>query len=259
MRVLFLFFLLVNAAYFYMQSEWFEAQQGPIILKKEMLPDGVDRLSLLRERGLGASTTKTTKNVGEARRPAPPKEAVSKPVIPKVITSKTEPKEEKPQPERVKSTSEACFTLGPFKKPNVASRAAEAISALGVTVKKRQSSQRKPRGYWVFLPPLKSYSAARKLVKAMQKKGLKDLFIMGKGNRKNAVSLGLFKRKSAAEERFQQIKKMGFKVEMETQYRVSKQTWLDMGIPGDRTSTVADLTEMVEQYSGTSMSQRKCQ
>ena len=273
MRIIFLFFLLVNAAYFYTQSDWFNPQTGPVILKQQSLPEGVERLSLLRERGLGSSSKKPIREAAEPKvtpkitpkevkptpitKPPSKKSTVKKAATKKVVVAKipSEPKKLKP----VKSAKPACFTLGPFGKTSTAKHADEAISALGVVVNQRQVTQRRPRGYWVYLPAFKTYDAARKQVKALQKKGLKDLFIMGKGQHKNAVSLGLFKREGAADERFQLVKKMGLSVKKETQFRVRKLIWLDMTVPGNKTSTVASLTEVADKYSRTNLSQRKCE
>jgi hypothetical protein len=269
MRIIFLFFLLVNAAYFYTQSDWFNPQTGPVILKQQALPEGVERLSLLRERGLGASSKKTTdvavepKTVPDTAKTPENSVTVSKDrptkksAPEKIARVKAAPQPKKPKP--VKSSKPACFTLGPFKKTVTANHADEAISALGVAVNQRQVTQRRPRGYWVYLPAFKTYDAARKQVNALQKKGLKDLFIMGKGQHKNAVSLGLFKREGAADERFQLVKKMGLSVKKETQFRVRKMVWLDMTVPGNKTATVASLAEVAGKYSRTNLSQRKCE
>ena len=269
MRIIFLFFLLINAAYFYTQSDWFNHQSAQVILKQQNLPEGVERLSLLRERGLGASSEKASRKAVEPETtpkitkkleklaPVPQKKASKEAVAQKVAKADITPRPTKLKP--VKSSKPACFTLGPFRKTTTAKHADEAISILGVAVKQRQVSQRRPRGYWVYLPAFKTYDAARKQVNALQRKGLKDLFIMGKGQHKNAVSLGLFKREGAADERFQLVKKMGLSVKKETQFRVRKLIWLDMTVPGNKTSTVASLTEVAEKYSRTNLSQRKCE
>jgi hypothetical protein len=141
----------------------------------------------------------------------------------------------------------------------MADRALKAVRKLGVSVNRRQESQRTPKGYWVYLPPSKSYQAAKRKVAEMQKKGLTDLFIMGNGSQKNAISLGLFKSKEAAEDRFTQVKNLGLKAVFETQYRLSQQSWLDMSVAGDQTATVAALTEVSEGFPGASLAQRKCQ
>ena len=274
MRAIFLIFVLLNAVYFYTQSDLFKPQTGPVILKQQDLPKGVERLTLLRERGLGTSSANTPRKTAEPEKkpktsptaakptPAPKnqtvkKQPVKKPAAVKVAKAKVAPKPTKPKPE--KSSKPVCFTLGPFRKSATANHADKAISALDVAVKQRRVEQRRLRGYWVYLPSFKTYEAARRQVNLLQKKGLKDLFIMGKGEHKNAVSLGLFKREGAADERYQLVKKMGLSVKKETQYRNRNLVWLDMMVPGDKTKTVASLTEVVDKYSRTNLSQRKCE
>ena len=82
---------------------------------------------------------------------------------------------------------------------------------------------------------------------------------MGKGSRKNAISLGLFKQESAAQDRFKQIKKLGLKAVLETQHRVNKQDWLDMSVAGNETIIAAKLIELAEKYPKATLVQRKCQ
>lgn len=278
MKALFLFFLLLNVAYFYYQSEVQDDAAAPTILKQPVLPTGVDSLVLLRERGLGivaepaqpdvkqdATATADARDkpvesasVAGAKQETLGADHVTKiEVKPMVITPKRAADKSPGSPE--KSAESACFTLGPFEQANAASRAAEAISALGVSVARRQESQRTPKGYWVYLPASKSYLAAKRKVAEMQKKGLTDLYIMGKGSRENAISLGLFNNKTTAEERFQQVNKMGLKAVFETQYRETKQVWLDMAVAGNQTATVASLTEMAEGFPNASLTQRQCQ
>ena len=94
MRVIFFFFLLVNAAYFYTQSDWFNPQKGPVILKQQDLSEGVVRLSLLRERGLGASSARSSRESTELKKtpsilektakPAPVSKLASEPVSKKL-------------------------------------------------------------------------------------------------------------------------------------------------------------------------------
>ena len=274
MRAIFLFFVLLNAVYFYTQSDLFKPQTGPVILKQQDLPKGVERLSLLRERGLGTPSAKTPRKTAEPENkpmiqqdvakpaPVPKKQAVTKQSGEKqavINVAKTEVAPKPANPKPGKSSKPVCFTLGPFGKSATANHADEAISALGVTVTQRRVEQRRPRGYWVYLPSFKTYEAARRQVNLLQKKGLKDLFIMGKGEHKNAVSLGLFKREGAADERYQLVKKMGLSVKKEIQYRVRNLVWLDMIVPGDKTKTVASLTEVADKYSRTNLSQRRCE
>ena len=269
MRIIFLFFLLVNTAYYYFQSEQFQGPAPTVLIKQPAMPLGAEKLVLLRERGLSsplleaAGITQTTQTTQTTTAPQIAAETELKS---KVVQQQTAIPEngslisatKKLLPKPAKSKVVACFTLGPFGQTAQASRASEAIGVLGVEVSRRQGTHRTPKGYWVYLPPSVSYKSAQRKVKEMRKKGLQDLFIMGKGANKNAISLGLFKNKNAAEERFHRVKGMGLKAKMETQYRVKKEVWLDMSVPGDQTTTVADVAEIAETFPKADLTQRKC-
>jgi SPOR domain len=262
MKVLFLFFLLLNGVYFFWQLDDSDAPASSTILKQPALPTGVEKLTLLRERGLGSSNTVSPASVKESPRTTKPVSDIPEP--PRVAEVPKKPVEKpravtKPQKSLIQKREPACFTLGPFAKADVASITSAAISTLDATVEHRESTRRTPKSYWVYLPPSKSYQAARRKVKELRKKGLKDLFIMGEGSRKNAISLGLFKRKSASAERLQRVKKLGLQAVLETQYRVSKQDWLDMTVAGGKVATVAAISEIADGLQQAELSQRKCQ
>jgi len=243
-KVIFLFFLLLNAAYFYMQFDGTGEPATSTVLQQPPLPQGVDKLILLRERGLGGENA-LQKTAGRPQA--------------KPIDTKLPPPEASQEKSPRASHEPACFTLGPFVKANVVKRSSKAIAALGVDVEQRKVSQRTPRGYWVYLPASKSYQAAKRKVTELQKKGLKDVYIMGKGSHKNAISLGLFTRENAARNRFQQVKKLGLKAVLETQYRVTEQTWLDIMVPGGQGGAIVTITEMADGLRGGELDQRQCQ
>ncbi len=235
-KILFLFFLLINAAYFYTQFGDTDELVSSTILKQPPLPQGVDKLTLLRERGLGGGNTSFSE---EKLLATPATKSIE------ILVQK--------------SGDPACFTLGPFAKVDTARHRSRALAALGADVKYREVSQRTPRGYWVYLPASKSYQSANRKVKELQKKGLKDLFIMGNGSYKNAISLGLFTQESAAKSRFQHVKRLGLKAVLEIQHRVNQQIWLDMTVPGGQAAAVASIIAMANSLQRVELSQRECQ
>jgi len=150
-----------------------------------------------------------------------------------------------------------CFTLGPFKNESDAGQMYKALRKLEVAVEQRLVERRIPRGYWVYLPPLKSYSAARRKVQELEAMGLDDMYIMGKGEMKNAISLGLFKRKSTATERFNQVRRLDPSTVMRPQHKTVKEKWLDLAVDSQDTDKVADITELAERYAGVGLTQLK--
>ena len=84
------------------------------------------------------------------------------------------------------------------------------------------------------------------------------MFIMGKGAHKNAVSLGLYKTRSSADERYQQVKKMGLSVKLDTQYRETKLAWLEMELPEDQKTTIESISELASQNQRTTLTRHQC-
>ncbi len=241
-KFFFLFFLLLNAAYFYTQFGGIDEPISSNILKQPTLPPSVNKLTLLRERGLGEGSPLRSGTIRD-KPPVKPASTVAK----------------IPQQHLKSSRDPICLTLGPFVRADIAKRNSGALVALGVEAKHREISQRIPRGHWVYLPASKSYQAAKRKVTELQKKGLNDLFIMGKGSHKNAISLGLFTQESAAKNRFQQVTKLGLKAVLETQYRITAQTWLDIVVPAGQTAIVESITKMADGLPQAELNQRKCQ
>lgn len=242
MKTIFLFFLLLNTAYFYFQMGEVGVLPDQAALKQPALSQGVVALTLVQERNVESAAAMQAISMSEA--------AIENDIA---QAESEEEGEEQVSPELIASV---CFSFGPFVQVDIGHRAVDAVEALGLIVERRQESQRTPKGYWVYLSPSKSYQAAKRKVTEMQKRGLKDLYIMGKGARKNAISLGLFKHKDAANDRFQQVKKLGLKPVLEVQYRESKQLWLDMSAVSGQ---VAVLTEVAEGFRPrASLSQRDC-
>ncbi len=254
MRLVFWLFLLLNLAFFYWQYSQ-PRQAEPPLLQSETLPAGVERLVLLRERGLGSPSQVPSVPVATPSPPAaarvempPPVQANSRPEG----GAETEPQFEPPSPIVM-----SCFTLGPFKDESDAGRMYKALRALDITPEQRLSERRELKGYWVYLPPLKSYADAQRKVQALQEKGLDDMYVMGKGKMKNAISLGIFSRKSTATKRFNQVRRLDAATMMKPRYRVTKEKWLDLSVDSAQTETIASIAALADSQPGIELVQRE--
>jgi len=259
-RLVFLFFLLLNAGYFFWQSGYFiEPTSQPV--RDVAAPKGVASLTLLRERGLGGGDAPSR---SASQPPSPPAEPASqlpeiaKPTAPVTATA---PVTEKPAPapKAQEPAVMACFTFGPFDKEETVIKASEAIIAAGGGVKRRQVEQRTPKAFWVYLPPSETYADALERVKELRNKGISDLFIMGKGEKQNAVSLGLFSSKATADERYEEVMALGMQPIAETQYRVTMIDWLDIEVASGHIATIATITAIADEYKTANLSQRACE
>lgn len=278
MRLVFWLFLLLNLSFFYWQYSQ-PQKPAPQLVQLESLPAGVERLVLLRERGLGAQMPArvtdgltTLQPISSSSAPAggtPEHENSQRDVREnKTLGGKDQAAlaELKPESEPSPAAEEiskapppvvmACFTLGPFKNEAAAGQMYKALLPLDIMVEQRLSERRIPKNYWVYLPPQKNYAEARRKVESLLKKGLDDMFIMGDGEMKNAISLGLFKRKSTATARFNQVHRMNSSTVMKTQYRVITEKWLDIKLDSTQTEKLANIEKLVDALPGVGFEQQ---
>jgi len=140
-------------------------------------------------------------------------------------------KEAKIKPElqvEVKSDGPQCHSLGPFKKRKQAEQVKNRLQEDGVLLSFRMSNESKRKGYWVYLSPLADHEAARKKARTLKKKhGIKDIFIVGTGEKKNGISLGVFSKFELAYRRQSEIRNLGYDAQLTDVKLPTKEFWLD--------------------------------
>jgi len=114
-----------------------------------------------------------------------------------------------------------CQLAGPFDDEATAGRKAGALKAHGFEVKVEERSTLVQKGLRVLSEQLPSRAAALGLQERLQAAGIKDLYVVTRGKFTDRVALGLYKNERPARERVDQLKAMGFTVEI--------QPWLERG------------------------------
>lgn len=126
-----------------------------------------------------------------------------------------------------------CHTIGPFTDLDRAKAVSERIRQLGANVTRRNKIEQEQYGYRVFLPPYKTREEAVAATQKLAKHGIQDYFIISDEDRKNGISLGLFRKKSGAIRRMEQVSRFDFKPQMEIRYRDNTIYWLDYEQTGE--------------------------
>lgn len=118
-----------------------------------------------------------------------------------------------------------CGTLGPFKSRIQAKRVRRKLGAL-----QKIGIEQKPtlvdKSYWVLIPPLATRKEARAVVEKLKAAGVKDLWLVPKGDMRNAISLGLYSRKDAAYSHAENLRGKGFEVEVKPKQEEVSRYWL---------------------------------
>ncbi len=116
-----------------------------------------------------------------------------------------------PQPQAVPVEQPAlgvCANLGPFDDEEAARAAIEefSLSAFNPVVNEGQVSR---PVYWVYIPPFRDRNSANQALSQLASRGIKDAYIVGSGEDRNAIALGLFSQESRAQRRLEQMEGTG--------------------------------------------------
>jgi len=107
------------------------------------------------------------------------------------------------------TNSLVCLEWGDFSGPDLA-RAAAALSAMQLGDKLSQHQVERDIGYWVYIPPLRNKAAVNRKVAELKALGIREYFIVqSSGHWRNAISLGVFKTREAAQNFLNQLRTKG--------------------------------------------------
>jgi len=129
-----------------------------------------------------------------------------------------------------------CRALGPFAQEQEARTVAGQLDQLGVPSSPRQTEVREASGYWVYLPSM-SQEAAQEVARRLDKLGDKDYFI----GKQHYISLGIFKDRTRAEGRVEQMHKLGLDAVLRARQHTRRTWWLAFSDSGRATRTVHDI------------------
>ncbi len=131
------------------------------------------------------------------------------------------------QPVEEKPAEILCYTIGPFEQKKDKDFSQSQLARLAIDSKTRVILEKEISSYYLYIPPYKSRKAAMKTIAQLKKKKVRDFYLISKGDRKNAIALGLFSQEKHALRRFDTLKKLRFNVKMEARYRDKEIYWLD--------------------------------
>lgn len=147
----------------------------------------------------------------------------------------------------------ACKILGPFDEPADAKNIIGKLSSMGFEPVVRPKESKVFRDYWVYLPG-KGRKQARKAVRLMQEKKIRDFYVYNDNN--YLVSLGTFKTVKRVEKRLTELKKVGFDPVTEKRYETRVEHWLDLQYTAkddEKLQTLVDGTDGLQMVTGSCM------
>ena len=108
-----------------------------------------------------------------------------------------------------------CFMLGPFKKQELDIIKLELEQLYANRISFGIETTSKITYYRIYIPPLKSRELRKEALSRLDQNGMTDHYVMSIDGRKNAIALGVFKKRTAAEKVAARANKLGFSTTIE--------------------------------------------
>ena len=151
----------------------------------------------------------------------------------------------------------ACLEWGDFSGPDLA-RATAALSAMQLADKLSRRQVEHDRGYWVYFPPLRNKAAVNRKIKEIKALGITDYYVVqGSGRWQNAISLGVFKTREAAQNYLNYMHTKGVHT-AKVGERASKLKATIFMLDGLDAATVVKLTTLQKDFPGSELNVVPC-
>ena len=120
---------------------------------------------------------------------------------------------DEPEVPPAQTSVENCIRAEWFKDSDAAYEAAAWMRARGaMEIKVRQEEREAVKNHHVYIPPLESRAAAVQKADELRSRGVSDIWIIGKGERANGISLGVFRNERYMRRRVAEIRALGYPV-----------------------------------------------
>jgi cell division septation protein DedD len=197
-RVLFLLLLALNIG----GACWIAFARQPVAVTPSVSDPGVPKLVLLSERDAleqGSTATSATAQQAAATR-----------------------------------LDDVCLSVGPFQTQSDMRATLNALTPHVRRIQYRDAKATQSRGYWVFLPAMKTRELALGVARELSAKGVRDYYVVTAGDQLNTISLGLFREKDNADRRRAEITGLGFSPQMIQRTEELPVYWIDFARAADR-------------------------
>lgn len=147
---------------------------------------------------------------------------------------------------RVSAGDSACYRTGPFAEPAEARRALNLIKEWIDKPTLVTESSETLDGYWLLYPRAPNMDEGKGNRKMLIDKGVKDVWLIDKGDMAGMISLGIFKTREEAETELQRLSKLNVQIQVRPRISQSETTWVQFDWP----KSGVELDEVMIQLRG---------
>lgn len=150
-----------------------------------------------------------------------------------------------------------CLSLGPMATQSDANGLSNELADQGIAGAVRTEIGNEVQSFLVVVPTESSAEAAD-IVKKLREAGHKDVWWLTTGDRKDEVSVGIFRNKGNAEVRRRQMEESGFDTEIVPREIERRAYWIDLRESASRSMTVEVIEKLRKRFDRLTAEQRRC-
>lgn len=155
-------------------------------------------------------------------------------------------------PEDAGKMNNLCYTLGPFTKVKMDDIRLELEKSYNNQLSFGIETTSAITYYRIYIPPLESKDKIKETLALLDKNNLKDHYVMSIDGRKNAIALGVFKKKDAAEKIAAIAENVGLSTTIEA-ISNDKNSLYKLHINFQKTHDISKFKEFIKQKNLQSM------
>lgn len=154
-------------------------------------------------------------------------------------------------------TGSDCLEWGEFSGEDLR-RSSSALAALNLGERLTQRQVEYASGYWAYIPPAKTRAEVDKKISVLKSYGVADYFVVqDPGKWHNAISLGVFKTREAADKFVNKLYKMGIKTPVVGE-RMSKLKFTVFVLKNPDAAVIEKIAALQKEYDGSELRSVAC-
>jgi hypothetical protein len=123
-----------------------------------------------------------------------------------------------------------CVSVGPFDDLPSATHGADVLRKKGFESRQRLQQGASSEGFWVFVGGLASDAVASQAMHNLTENGIKDATVLRPSEEERRIAAGLFTEREQANQRAQEIRRLGLRVEIAERKLPGTQYWVDVAL-----------------------------
>ncbi|MGW8228608.1 MAG: efflux RND transporter periplasmic adaptor subunit [Gammaproteobacteria bacterium] len=152
-----------------------------------------------------------------------------------------------------------CWSVGPITDKALLTRLRDRLEPVVSRLSSSETTEISQTRFLILSPPQASLSDAKALLQQLQQKGVKDVAVLYKGQYKNRISFGLYKKEFLAQQHLDMLESKQIKAEIHPRQTTVQNYWLALE-HHNTDMDEATLNQMLEeQQPGIQLTQTNCQ